>query len=210
MRARCGGSLGGWAGIRSLSVQEFVGAWLSARRCRAIWTDRGPGDGSSPQQALQPQACLQVSWPGPSPSRRRHLLLHLPRTRPTHLHSGPRGRQGNLPGDLGRGRSPRPATCSHASQPSPTCPSRKRAAQSPQFPPTRACSSSSAGLRPPAPRMRTVSMPGCHRLSLFPTSAASLQSTFHRWTQDRAQGGPLMLQWRLTQLADSLRTLDPL
>lgn len=42
VRACCGCGLGGRAGIRGLSVQEFIGAGLSAHGCRAIWTVSGP------------------------------------------------------------------------------------------------------------------------------------------------------------------------
>ena len=76
------------------------------------------------------------------PEERRQLLLHLPRTRPVRLHSGPRGRQGNFLGDqrvLNRFIGKERALRSHASQPSPACPvselPERGLPRSPQCPP---------------------------------------------------------------------------
>ena len=89
-------------------VREFAGAWLSACGRRAIWTASGPwgqlrssAGPAAPGLAAGVLAETLPAGAGGLLVQGRQLPLHLPRTRPGRLHSGPQGRQGNFPGDGG-------------------------------------------------------------------------------------------------------------
>ena len=200
MQACCGCGLGSRAGVRGPSVREFVGAWLSARGRRAIWTASGPrGQFRSSAAPAAPGLSAGV-LAAPLPAGAGGFLVPeaagaFPSAASTTRASPlwPTRQTGELPGRprqrvLNRFIRKERALRSHASQPSPACPvselPERGLPRSPQCPRSLLCGLCRSEPLAPEDECSQRVPAVTHPLSLLRISAASLQPAFQRWTQD--------------------------